>query len=107
MMRMNVLYFVFLFIILITFLLAIVMLQIYLSQMENKWAGLILPTISAFSSGLLLIRMAVSNDVSFSYTAIVLFLIVPPVILLSIYLVCRKKFKSKKEIDKMNIQDLH
>jgi hypothetical protein len=40
---------------------------------------------------------------------VMLFLVanIPTVIIIVIYFACREKFKKNKEIDKMNIQDLH
>lgn len=104
---MNVLYLILLLIILMIFLFGIVMLQIFLSNRENKWAGLILPTISAINAILPLIRMTVSNNNGHVNVIAIVPIVMAPIIFMGIYLVCRKKFKSQKEIDKMNIQDLY
>lgn len=94
------------------FLLGIIILQIFLSKRENKWIGLILPIINFFLS-----TMAVLVSVAFTgqpisqniLQLIVAFLIsnISTSILIAIYFACREKYKKKKEIDKMNIQDLH
>jgi hypothetical protein len=93
------------------FLPGIIILQIFLSKRENKWLGLILPMISFLFSIMSVFTVIVffgkSSDQNIMQF-IMLFLVynIPTIILLVIYFACREKFKKKKEIDKMNIQDL-
>ncbi|MGK0465873.1 hypothetical protein [Clostridium sp.] len=95
----------------ILFLVGTVILQIFLSKKENKWLGLILPIISFLFSIVILLITPVMGDLSV-VERIVQFLVllfvsnISTIILLVIYFACREKFKKKKEIDKMNIQDL-
>lgn len=89
-----------------------IMLQIFLSKRENKWFGLILPTLNVIFSIMAVLGMAFVVKPSIAeiiIQAIMIFLVwnIPTVILIAIYFACRKKLKRKKEIDKMNIQDLH
>jgi len=117
---------------LIAFIVGMIILQIFLSKRENKWAGLILPIIS-FSISLLALLGAVmylpATVTEFSFvngelveqtvtpfvptstiisTAIFTFLVfnIPTVINLIIYAVCRDKYSKKRDLEKMRIQDL-
>lgn len=99
------------FILAILLLTGIVFLQIFLSKRENKWPGLVLP-IMAFLSGLLFpLNMAVPSSgvsVGFIFQMILVWLLgnIPTILLLTIYFACRGKQRRKKQLDKMNIQDL-
>ncbi|AFS77504.1 hypothetical protein Curi_c04290 [Gottschalkia acidurici 9a] len=89
----------------------VVILQIFLSQKENKWLGLILPIINVILSIMVLLGIVSYSNEAFGIIVIqnvMLFLMcnIPTMILLAIYFGCRKKFKKNREIDKMNIQDL-
>lgn len=90
----------------------VVALQIFLSSRESKWPGLVLPII-AFLLGLLypLNMMAPSGGVTagFIFQMILVWLLanIPTIILLAIYFGCRGKRRRKKQMDKMNIQDLN
>lgn len=102
----------------VTFILAmlllagIVFLQIFLSKREDKWPGLVLP-IMAFLFGLLfpLNMIAPSEGVSagFVFQLILVWLLgnIPTILLLAIYFGCRGKQRRRKQLDKMNIQDLN
>ncbi len=113
----------------------IIALQIFLSKKQNKWLGLILPficlifsilavsgitTFSTFTvteqfvseNGEVVNNVISTADkgeiISIIITAISVFLLynIPTVILLAIYYACRENLKRKKELEKMNIQDL-
>lgn len=84
-------------IILIIIMVAIILLQIYLSKRENKWLGLILPIIS-FLFALLVVPLnmmvpATGIDVSYISTLIVAFILynIPTIVFVIIYVVCRKR----------------
>ena len=88
-----------------------ILLQIYLSKRENKWLGLLLPIINVVLSFIAVFNVAFYGNESAIEIAIQLigaFLLwnIPTIILMAIYFACREKFKKKKEMDKMNIQDL-
>ncbi len=99
------------FILAMLLLAGIVLLQIFLSKRENKWSGLALPGM-AFLFGLLFpLNMAVPSDgvsVGFLFQMFLVWLLgnLPTVLLLAIYFACRGKQRRKKQLDKMNIQDL-
>jgi cytochrome bd-type quinol oxidase subunit 1 len=110
----------------------IVVLQIYLSKKENKWAGLILPIVSlsfaliaaigivgffahtgtqtatvdgeVIERSVNLITPAFSIVASAAY-AFLLYNI-PTIILYVIYASCRGKHKRQRDLGKMSIQDL-
>lgn len=92
-------------------LVGIVFLQIFLSKRESRWPGLILPIISFLVALLNPLLMAMPPEGvtgSFVFQMIVVFLLanIPTVVLLGIYFGCREKLRRKKQLEKMNIQDL-
>lgn len=96
----------------IIFLVGLIILQIFLSKRENKWLGLILPIINIIYSIMAVIGLFTFSGQSIGeiiMQLIMVFLVsnISTVILIAIYFACREKFKKKKELDKMNIQDLH
>ena len=92
-------------------LVGIILLQIFLSKRESKWPGLVLP-ILAFLYGLLypLNMIAPSEGVNagFIVQMIVVWLLgnIPTIVFLAIYFGCRGKQRRRKQLEKMNIQDL-
>lgn len=95
----------------IIFLVGLIILQVFLSKRENKWLGLILPIINIIYSIVAVLGLATFSGQSIGeiiMQLIMVFLVsnISTIILIAIYLACREKFKKKKEIDKMNIQDL-
>lgn len=121
---------------LLLFLAGIVWLQIFLSNSKNKWLGLIIPIIyfmfslvislslpmymipqtpvtSTIKGSAVTNRLAASQQerpgiISMLAAVIPVFLIsnIPTLIFLAIYFACRERIKLKKELDKMNVQDL-
>lgn len=92
-------------------LVGIVFLQIFLSKRESRLPGLILPVISFVVALLFPLNMVMPPEgvtSSFVLEMIVSFLLanIPTVILLGIYFGCREKMRRKKQLEKMNIQDL-
>jgi hypothetical protein len=89
-----------------------IVLQIYLSKQENRWLGLILPclfSVPSIVSVLIVLLRSIPGSVGVAIGfAFLLFLLcnIPTTILLIIYFTIRAPRKNKKEIDKMNIQDL-
>lgn len=75
-----------------------VLLQIFLSRRESRWPGLVLPALGvavsdgAFPWGPMLASLAMGN--------------IPTVVLLAIYAAGRERLKKRREIDKMQIDDL-
>ena len=117
---------------LIAITVGLIILQIFLSKRENKWAGLALPIISfsisllAFFGSLMympatftetlfidgeLIERTTGQVIPTSTiisTAIFTFLIfnIPTVIYLITYAICRDKHNKKRDLEKMRVQDL-
>ncbi|WP_330634645.1 hypothetical protein [Anaerovorax sp. IOR16] len=86
-------------------------LQIFLSKRENKWFGLVLPLIFFAYSLLMIVSLAIFDGMShwdiFGLMASTFILSnIPTLVYLIIYFACREKYKQKKELGKMNIQDL-
>lgn len=111
-----------------------ILLQIYLSNRQNKWTGLVIPGIclllsffpmlstpAEFSatktftdeSGQVISEVVTTkedNTVAGSEIAsmVLIFLVsnIPTAVLLAIYFACREKIKKASELEKMNILDL-
>ena len=95
----------------LVFVALVVLLQIFLSKRESIWPGLILPILSFLFSVLFVLNMVLPPEGvtgGFVWESIFAFLLenIPTVILLAIYFACRGKMRRKKQLDKMNIQDL-
>lgn len=98
-------------IMLLLFFAGIIWLQMFLSKSENKWSGLILPTIGFVFSVFTVLNLAVFDDMSKLDVFIMIastFILsnIPTIILLAIYFICRERIKRNDELQKMNIQDL-
>lgn len=97
-------------------LVGIVLLQIFLSRRESRWPGLVLPSLTFLFSlcvtlGAALYAYVPTEHQSFGdilVPTLLLFLMynIPTLVLLGIYFACREKYSRKKQLDKMNIQDL-
>jgi hypothetical protein len=86
-----------------------VVLEVYLSKREKRWPGLILPAIFLAASVINVLNIADVGDPAQLAGLIITTLLIsniPTAVLLSIYGLVREKIKRKKEIEKMNIQDL-
>ena len=88
----------------------IIVLQVFLSRVESRWPGLIIPIIS-FLLGLLYPLSMVPADgitVLFIFEVIAVWFLanIPTFIFLAIYFGCQAKHRQKRQLDKMNIQDL-
>ena len=100
-------------------------LEVYLSRRESKVPGLVLPAITFLGELFILLNVVTnvvmtsvadnavggvdSYDVFVTVLNTVLTLLVismPTIVLLVIYFLCRRGMNRKKQIEKMNIQDL-
>ena len=86
-------------------------LQIFLSSREGKWPGLVLPILSFLFSLLYPLNMMAPTEGISAGFVVQLLLVwlmanIPTVVLLVIYFACREKQRKKKQMDRMNIQDL-
>lgn len=91
---------------------AILMLHIFLSKKENKYLGLIIPSIYVLLSILTCVGAAMFIGVIDADTivqSVIIFITynIPTLIFMAIYFSCRKKVNKISELDKMNIQDLN
>ena len=87
------------------FLVAMVVLQIFLSRRENKWAGRILPIITF----VMMLNVAHTGDLWQTAGALISVFVagnIPTAVLLAIYFACRDAQRRRKELNKMNAQDL-
>lgn len=87
-----------------------IVLQIFLSRMESRVPGLILPGLNLVVSVLTVLLMvayvgSLAEVIATILSTLLLFNI-PTVILLLIYYVCRRKYRRQNQMDKMRIQDL-
>lgn len=85
-----------------------ILLQIYLSRRRSRWPGLVLPGVAVLYSLLMVLGVAAFNG-EFPWGPILACLIfgnVPTLVLLAIYRAEREKFRVKKQMDKMKIDDL-
>lgn len=93
------------------FLVGLISLQIFLSKKENKWVGLILPTINVIYSIVIIIGTAFSGNLSvvqIMIQALMSFLLcnTSTMILVVIYFFYREKRKKSKRKDEINADDL-
>lgn len=98
--------------IILMFFVGIPLLQIFLSRRNNRIAGLILPFVTFLYSIVCVLSVVGINSMTVWHivaTLILTFLVanVPTLILLAIYFACKEKEKRKKQLEKMNIQDLN
>jgi uncharacterized membrane protein HdeD (DUF308 family) len=90
-------------------LVALVVLQVYLSKMEKDWPGLVLPIISGSLTiliTLVLLLAAVRGTMYITVIISIVFINLPSIVFTLIYFNVHKKQVPKNEIDKMTIQDL-
>lgn len=86
-----------------------ILLQIFLSRRQSRWLGLILPALTLLYSLVMVLNVANTGDLASALLAMgITFLLgnLPTLILLVIYAACREKYRKKKQMEKMDIQDL-
>lgn len=98
-------------IILLLFLCGILLLQIFLSRRESRWPGLVLPLFAFLTSLIYPLSMAAPMDggtAGFIASVLLVWLLgnLPTAILLAVYFSCRGKERQRKEMEKLNLQDL-
>ena len=87
------------------------LLQIFLSRRENKYLGWILPITFGIIGSVIFLNIVMFSNMTESerLTTLlisVIFSYAPAALMTLIYKLSRKKYKSKIEIEKMNIKDL-
>ena len=85
------------------------LLQYFLARMDSPWPGRVLPILSGIHS-LMLALVLLLNLISWSAVWVVLLLFVllniPTALFVVIYRTTRRKELHKRQMDRMNIQDL-
>lgn len=92
-------------------LIGAIVLQIFLSRRESPWPGSVLPGLSFLYSILAVCNIAALPETSGLEIAATILMVLllynlPTLVLLAIYFACRGKYRRKREMDKMNAQDL-
>ena len=86
-----------------------ILLQIFLSRRQSRWPGLILPALTLLYSLVMVLSVTNTGDLATALLVMgITFLLgnLPTLLLLAIYAVCREKYRKKKQMEKMDIQDL-
>ena len=96
---------------LVVLLVGCIILQVFLSRRESPWPGLVLPGLSLLLSLIPLLNVVVlpgsgAGNVLTALLLVFLLYNIPTLVLLVIYFACRGKYRRRREIDKMNAQDL-
>lgn len=86
-------------------------LQVFLSKKQNKFIGLILPTIALLFSLIMVLNVVFEETMTnwqVFFTLFSTFFVgnIPTIILLAIYFGIREKLKIESELDKTRIKDL-
>lgn len=88
-------------------------LQYFLSKMESPWPGRVLPivsgTVTLLTVSVMVLNMTVVGGISrvaLTLLVTLLMMSVPTVLFLLVYRTTRRKYREKKAMDKMSIQDL-
>lgn len=86
----------------------VILLEIFLSNKENPWLGLILPILSFLLSLVPTLFIAASSIVQLLPRLLLVVGVanIPTLVLLIVYFICRGRFRKQKQLKKMNIQDL-
>ncbi|MGO5029825.1 hypothetical protein [Candidatus Agathobaculum pullicola] len=88
----------------------LIALQAWLSRRKAWWPGLVMPVCTL--PGVLLVLPNIWLNVlsqgvpAWQMLLVLLLCLLPTAVLLAIYFLCRRGQKRKKQLDKMNIQDL-
>ena len=92
-------------------LIGAIVLQIFLSRRESPWPGLVLPGTSLLLSLIPLLNVAAlpgagAGDILTALLLVFVLYNIPTLVLVAIYFACRAKFRRRREMDRMNAQDL-
>lgn len=94
------------FIIILLLFIAMTLLQIFLSKRKDKFIGLVLPILIFIRSLYTVFSLWIRNVIGREIFVYFLFVNIPTIVFVMVYLISRKKIKINREIEKMNIQDL-
>ena len=94
------------FIVFFLLFIAMTLLQIFLSKRKDKFIGLVLPILIFIRSLYTVFSLWIRNVIGREIFVYFLFVNIPTIVFVMVYLISRKKIKINREIEKMNIQDL-
>lgn len=94
-------------------LIGIIALQVFLSRRRAWWPGLVLPVctlpgVLLVLPNVLLNSLSTTGDTQQALTGVLgsALCLLPTLVLTTIYLICRRREQHRRQINKMNIQDL-
>ena len=95
-------------VLMLVLLVGVPVLQVFLSRRESRWPGLVLPLLSfLYSLAMALSAVAYNGGIPWGpILASLIFGNIPTVVLMAIYFACREKFRKRRELEKMSIDDL-
>lgn len=94
------------FIVFFLLFIAMTFLQIFLSKRKDKFMGLVLPILIFIRSLYTVYSLWTLNLTGGEIFLYFLFVNIPTVIFIGIYIISRNRIKINEDIEKMNIQDL-
>ncbi len=83
--------------------------QYFLSGMNSRWPGLILPGCSFALSLIWILNVAATEDLAAAILTMVFIFVltnIPTLLLLAVYGAVRRRMGRRRELDRMNIEDL-
>ena len=88
-----------------------ILLQIFLSRRQSRWPGLVLPGLTFLYSLLMVLGVAAFDTLGGGFPwgpilACLIFGNIPTLVLLAIYWAARERFRTRRQMDKMKIDDL-
>ncbi|HIY08204.1 MAG TPA: hypothetical protein H9680_02595 [Firmicutes bacterium] len=86
-----------------------ILLEIFLARRESPWPGLVLPGITFLWSLVLVFQVAVVGTLWETIGALLAAFLtgnLSTLVLLLIYYLCRRRNRRKRQLERMNIQDL-
>ena len=95
-------------VLMLVLLVGVPVLQVFLSRRESRWPGLVLPLLTLlYSLAMALSAVAYNGGIPWGpILASLIFGNIPTVVLMAIYFACREKFRKRRELEKMSIDDL-
>ena len=88
-------------------------LEVFLAKRKSRWPGLVMPLLALFPA-LFVLPNLLTNALSVAENGLqallsllaMLLLFVPALVLLAVYFFCRSGRRRKKQMDRMQVQDL-
>ena len=88
-----------------------VLLEVFLARRESIWPGLVLPILAGLYAVVMVLSYTVAPDTPWNQVlggVLAVFLVsgIPAFLLLMVFFICRSGRRRKKQLEKMNVQDL-